>query len=113
VIWRIRDRSMFERFRRDGRRYRSGPLWMTVITDPAAAPPRVAYAIGRSLGDAVDRNRVRRRLRALVRAHADALPAGWYLFGAEARFARTAPAEAASLFTALILQVAAPKAGRA
>jgi ribonuclease P protein component len=102
VIWRIRERSTFERFRRDGRRFRSGPLWMTVITDPAATPPRVAYAIGRSVGNAVERNRARRRLRALAQAHADELAPGWYLLGADARFARVGAAEAADQFRALV-----------
>ena len=37
VIWRIRDRAVFARFRRDGRRARVGSLWMSVIADPAAA----------------------------------------------------------------------------
>jgi ribonuclease P protein component len=47
-------------------------------------PPRVAYAIGRSVGSAVDRNRIRRRLRAAVAACASDLAAGGaYLFGAE------------------------------
>ena len=32
-------------------------------------PPRVAYATGRTIGSAVVRNRVRRRLRAAVREH--------------------------------------------
>jgi ribonuclease P protein component len=32
----------------------------------ADQPPSVAYAVGRSVGTAVTRNRVRRRLRALV-----------------------------------------------
>jgi ribonuclease P protein component len=44
----------------------------------------VAYAIGRRVGSAVDRNRVRRRLRAAVSAHADELlEGGAYLFEAE------------------------------
>jgi ribonuclease P protein component len=44
----------------------------------------VAYAIGRRVGSAVDRNRVRRRLRAAVSAHAaDLLEGGAYLFEAE------------------------------
>lgn len=33
-------------------------------------PPRVAYQVGRAVGGAVVRNRLRRRLRAAVRDHA-------------------------------------------
>jgi ribonuclease P protein component len=46
-------------------------------------PAEVAYALGRSLGNAVTRNRVRRRLRAAVQRHeADLRPGGAYLFSA-------------------------------
>jgi len=40
---------------------------VTALRDPAAGGARVAYAVSRALGGAVDRNRVRRRLRAVVR----------------------------------------------
>lgn len=36
------------------------------MNDPAAVPLRVGYAIGRAVGPATQRNRVRRRLRAIV-----------------------------------------------
>ena len=39
----------------------------------------MAFALGRSLGPAVIRNRVRRRLRMLI--DAACLPPGWYLVG--------------------------------
>ena len=71
---------------------------MSVIADPAAVPPRVAYAVGRSVGGAPVRNRVRRRLRALARTHADQLAPGWYLVGADASFARSPSAEARAQF---------------
>ena len=52
----------------------------------APGPPRVAYAVGRSVGNAVERNRIRRRLRAVVRAHADRLvPDTAYLVSARPR----------------------------
>ena len=86
MIWRIRDRAVFARFRRDGRRVRVGSLWMSVIADPAAAPPRVGFAVGRAVGSAPVRNRVRRRLRALAHTHAAELTPGWYLLGADASF---------------------------
>ena len=44
----------------------------------------MAYAIGRRVGNAVTRNRVRRRLRAAIDGHAsDLLPGGAYLFSAD------------------------------
>jgi ribonuclease P protein component len=47
------------------------------------APPRVAYAVGRRVGSAVTRNRVRRRLRAAVREEAASFePSCVYLIGA-------------------------------
>ena len=50
--------------------------------------PRVAYAINRKVGNAVTRNRVRRRLRAalseLERSNPGAFSSGSYLFSADA-----------------------------
>ena len=48
-----------------------------MIHRPDTTAPRVAFAVGRKVGPAVTRNRVRRRLRALWRA-AD-VPDGDYL----------------------------------
>jgi RNase P protein component len=49
-------------------------------------PPRVAYALGRAIGPAVVRNRLRRRLQALLAG--SSLPAGLYLIGAQPIAAR-------------------------
>jgi ribonuclease P protein component len=75
---------VFDRFRTDGRRYRHGVLWCTWIADVDARPPRVAYALGRAVGGAVVRNRLRRQLRHAVadEERRGGLPAGWYLIGA-------------------------------
>ena len=45
---------------------------------PAAGPlqPRVGVVVGKAVGNAVTRNQVKRRLRPLVRARLDRLPAG-------------------------------------
>jgi ribonuclease P protein component len=40
---------------------------ITALLDPDAPGSRVAYAVNRSVGVAVHRNRLRRRLRAIVR----------------------------------------------
>ena len=55
------------------------------MVGPSPAPPRVAFSVGRPVGNAVTRNRVRRRLRAAVREHADCLRPG------SAYLVRTAP----------------------
>ncbi len=50
-----------------------------MLPDPSCAVPQVAFAIGRPVGTAVTRNRIRRRLRELLRQ--TSLTPGLYLFG--------------------------------
>ena len=52
-----------------------------MLSDPNLEGPQVAFAIGRTAGPAVKRNRVRRQLRAVLRQRSIELPAGLYLFG--------------------------------
>jgi ribonuclease P protein component len=90
LIWRVDDRAMFRALARDRPR-RAGALHVSA-TDLGRPddPPRVAYAVGRPVGGAVVRNRVRRRLRAATREHRELLRPGWgYLIraSAEARVA--------------------------
>jgi ribonuclease P protein component len=82
LIARVHGRRWFERFRTEGRRVSAGDLWCVVVTEPGAEQPHVAYAIGRTVGPAVVRNRIRRRLRVLVHRHAALLAPGYYLIGA-------------------------------
>jgi ribonuclease P protein component len=77
----VRDRRSFGALREDGVRRRSGPITMTVVSD-GSADIRVAYAINRSVGSAVRRNRLRRRVRAIVREIE--LAPGIYLIGVTA-----------------------------
>lgn len=81
AIWRVRDRATFAALRRQGRRAHSGPLSVTWLPGPGTQPSRVAYAIGRTVGPAVVRNRIRRRLRAVVAELAGDLRPGDYLIG--------------------------------
>jgi ribonuclease P protein component len=65
-----------------------------VLRGVDANAPAVAYAIGRPVGNAVVRNRLRRRLRAIVRAHSDLLEPGCaYLLGAGAGAVALNPVE--------------------
>ena len=82
LIWRIRDRATFGELAAVRRR-RRGPISMSFLPGDPSLPPRVAYAVGRRVGPAVVRNRVRRRLRAATLAHrAELRSGGIYLFGA-------------------------------
>jgi ribonuclease P protein component len=98
LIWSIRDRATFVALRQRGVRTRQGPLGITYLpprsaTD-ATTPPRVAFAIGRKVGHAVERNRLRRRLRAVLTAIApDQLPPGAYLVTAQADAIASSPEE--------------------
>ena len=47
----------------------------------------MGYAIGRNVGGAVLRNRIRRQLRLLLEAKSSQMPAGWYLVGVQPRVA--------------------------
>lgn len=106
-LWRVTQRATFSALRRDGHRARRGPLtvtWLAPAPDELAAPPRVAFAIGRSVGGAVVRNRIRRRLRsAMGELHRHGgLPAGSYLLSGDARLATLPWSELVALTTDLV-----------
>lgn len=90
VVDAVRTRRAFAALSRSRTRGRSGPLWVVRADPPADSPEstgptiRVAFAVGRGVGGAVVRNRVRRRLRSLVDdlARTDTLAGGLYLIGA-------------------------------
>ena len=81
LIWRVDRRDTFQALRK-ARRRRCGPLTVSWVQGDPAEPPKVAYSIGRKVGSSVVRNRVRRRLRVLIRDSADLLAPGAYLIGA-------------------------------
>jgi len=81
LIWRVDRRDTFEALRH-GHRSRQGPLTLSWVPGDPAEPPRVAYTVGRRVGPAVVRNRLRRRLRMLIRESAMMLHPGAYLIGA-------------------------------
>jgi ribonuclease P protein component len=55
---------------------------ITYVDGEGATRARVAYAVSRGVGGAVERNRLRRRLRAVVRELGTELDPGAYLVGA-------------------------------
>ena len=67
---RLLRRSDFERVYRAGKKHFTGSL--TVFFLPRTSPvggPRIGFTVGRTMGGAVVRNRIRRRLREAVRLH--------------------------------------------
>jgi ribonuclease P protein component len=55
---------------------------VTFVAGVSPDPPRVGFAVGRQVGGAVERNRLRRRLRAITAEMASQLEPGAYLIGA-------------------------------
>ncbi|MBU3717748.1 MAG: ribonuclease P protein component [Actinobacteria bacterium] len=85
MIGHLRRAHEFQRLRQEGTRVRSGAVWCIMLPDPSYPAPSIAFALGRPVGTAVVRNRIRRQMRELMRAHeADFVP-GLYLFGVSAR----------------------------
>jgi ribonuclease P protein component len=81
LIRPVRDRATFDALAR-ARRRTGGAITLRFVPGAAGDQSRVAVTTGRASGNAVTRNRVRRRLRAAVAACRDDLVAGAYLFGA-------------------------------
>jgi ribonuclease P protein component len=67
----------FDRVYREGRSYASRYLVLYSFPRPAAPDgPRLGVSVGRKVGGAVDRNKVKRLLREVFWASADRLPEG-------------------------------------
>lgn len=90
TVGRIRDRKAFQQLRRPEGRGRRGPIRVAFVSfRPRIDEPglQVAYAVGRRCGNAVQRNRLRRRLRAAVREVAGGARPGKYLLNASVEVA--------------------------
>ena len=74
---RLTDAGSFRHVIRSGRRASAPTMVLHLAPDPLAATtsgPRVGFVVSRSVGGAVTRNRVQRRLRHLVRERLALLP---------------------------------------
>jgi ribonuclease P protein component len=78
----------FERVRKEGRVTR-GPLFSVAVLSSAGGIARAGFITSRKVGGAVARNRVRRRLREIVRHHQNDIVEGtWIVTIASPRAAR-------------------------
>ncbi|MGH8095082.1 MAG: ribonuclease P protein component [Chthoniobacterales bacterium] len=76
---RLKRSREFDRVRREGQAFRGGLLTLGVLRPEAEAVFRVGFVTSRRIGGAVVRNRVRRRLREIVRRSQHALGEGIWL----------------------------------
>jgi ribonuclease P protein component len=117
---RLRETAAFERARRRGRTWGNALLVLNAVR---ADPPltRCGFVVSRRVGKAVERNRVKRRLREILRRRLPAMVPGWDLVfsarpaTASAPYARLAEAIDDLLRRAELLTASAPPApaGRA
>lgn len=100
AVHRLTDSDGFRRTVRSGRRAGSSTLVVHLWVDPDAepGPVRVGFTVGKAVGNAATRNRVKRRLRHLTREH---LPALEGLPGRAALVVRALPAAAEASYASL------------
>jgi ribonuclease P protein component len=80
---RLRKHADFQRVYAEGRKRRSASMsWFMAKQSEGqshGAAPRVGLTVGKVLGPSHERNRIKRRLREVLRRHVDQLPAGYDL----------------------------------
>ncbi len=74
---------------RHSRRVNGDALWVRSAMDATLGRPRVAFAVNSHYGTAVQRNRLRRRLRAALTELKTVLPLGRFLVGTRGAIAST------------------------
>jgi ribonuclease P protein component len=111
---RLRLTRDHQRVARRGARGGAARVVVHLVTEPAAevrTAPRVGIVVSRSVGNAVTRNTVRRRLRHLMRERIDRMPAGSLVVVRARTGAGTAPTAvlAGDLDTALDRALRSPQ----
>lgn len=75
----LSSRKSFQRLSKDGKKTRSRNLSLIYRLDESQSTINVAYSVGKKVGKAVTRNKVKRRLRTLIREYSRRMPSGDYL----------------------------------
>ena len=73
---RLREHADYQRVYAEGRKHRSASMSWFLAPRTEASVPRVGLTVGKVLGKAHERNRIKRRLRDVLRHHVGLLPAG-------------------------------------
>ncbi|MFE3457870.1 ribonuclease P protein component [Nocardiopsis aegyptia] len=114
---RMRRGSEFSTVMRSGRRASRDAIGLVYLAPPADAvdpdPPRVGFVVGKSVGVAVVRKRVQRRLRHVMRSQVGALPDGSLLVVRAKPSAATArQSELAAQIESALAAATRPRRGR-
>ena len=73
---RLRKHADYQRVYAEGRKHRSASMSWFLARQTEVLTPRVGLTVGKVLGKAHERNRIKRRLRESLRRHLELLPAG-------------------------------------
>jgi ribonuclease P protein component len=76
VANRLRKHADYQRVYEAGRKRRSASMSWFLAPQADVAIPRVGLTAGKVLGKSHERNRIKRRMREVLRKHVDLLPAG-------------------------------------
>src|SRR4051794_29502537 len=91
---RLTQSSDFARVRVEGRKFRGDLISLGLLQDVDLAQTRAGFITSRKVGGAVVRNRVRRRLRDIVRRHQHEIrPGTWLVVIASPNAARSTSSE--------------------
>ena len=74
--FRLRKHADYQLAYEAGRKRRSASMSWFLAPQPVASTPRVGLTAGKVLGKSHERNRIKRRMREVLRKHVDLLPAG-------------------------------------
>lgn len=77
-----------------------------MMRDSTLTQPHVGYVLGRSYGNAVERNRLRRRLREIVKTREAQMEPAYYVFGASPRAQNSTHADLAKAVDGLLAKYA-------
>lgn len=74
---RLRNHADYQRAYAAARKRQSASMsWFLATHAALGAPPRVGLTVGKVIGKAHERNRIKRRMRDILRRHVELLPAG-------------------------------------
>ncbi|MCS6918873.1 MAG: ribonuclease P protein component [Fimbriimonadales bacterium] len=108
---RLRKKREFERAYQQGRRVSMESFTMYVHARGDDAPTRIGFVVGRRFGAHVQRNRLKRRMRAAARGLWERLPNGYDVVCVARTAAATAPIEQIRQQMQRALEMAGAKAG--